>query len=100
MEIRTFLLMLLGGVALNLIIDIYRAFVRAFLVKGRLLQILDFLIALFSLLLVFSIIIPGNWGSLRLYVFLGLAGGILVYKLLFGQKILLKALFLFRKLRS
>ncbi|MEC9488651.1 MAG: spore cortex biosynthesis protein YabQ [Halanaerobium sp.] len=100
MELKTFLLMAAGGIAYSLLLDIYRAVVRAYRIKGTLLQLLDFLVALSSLLLVFSLIFLGNWGSFRLYVFLGLAGGALLYRLIFDRKVLNRAIYLFRRLRG
>jgi spore cortex biosynthesis protein YabQ len=79
---------ILSGFLLGLFFDLYRV-LRALWRPGPLwTRVGDLLFWLFALCLLFSLLLLGNWGQMRLYVVLGWALGLLIYNRLLSRKII------------
>lgn len=78
---------LLSGALLGLFFDLYRV-LRALWRPGPLwTRVGDLLFWLFALCLLFSLLLLGNWGEMRLYVIVGWSLGFLLYNRIFSRQI-------------
>ena len=78
---------LISGVLLGLCFDIYRV-LRALWRPGPVwTRVGDFLFWLFAFCLLFSLLLIGNWGEMRLYVVVGWALGVFLYHRLLSRSI-------------
>jgi spore cortex biosynthesis protein YabQ len=78
-QFGTFGLMILTGLALGVLFDVYRV-VRSFFKQGSLsAMLMDLFFWLLATPATFVMLLIGNWGELRLYVFIGIALGLFAY---------------------
>lgn len=78
-QLATFVITIVTGMVLGLLFDFYRVVRQALRLRWGLTALADFLYWLVATALVFTGLLFGNWGEVRLYVFFGLAGGALCY---------------------
>lgn len=80
LQFYTFSLMVLTGIVLGLAFDAYRVFRGVTGARGGILShVGDLLFWAVATILVTIALWQGNWGELRLYVFLGLGLGLVIY---------------------
>jgi len=75
----TFVTTLVTGALLGVIFDFYRVLRGIFKPRAVITYLFDCLYWLFATILAFATLLASNWGELRLYVFMGLAGGAAIY---------------------
>lgn len=73
------------GMSAGLLYDYYRAFRAAFKLKKTGTFVGDIIYWLVTTALVFGMLLWGTWGELRLYVFIGIGLGALLYFYLFSR---------------
>lgn len=78
-QLDTFIYTLITGILLGIIFDVYRVMRRTFKPQIWVTSFTDLLYWLLATFLVFTTIIIGNWGEVRLYVFIGLILGVISY---------------------
>ncbi len=78
-EIQTFLIMVIGGISISVLYDIYRWIWLAKFQRSWLKHLGDFVFSFIASILVIVLLFYSNWGELRLYVFIGLGIGIITY---------------------
>jgi spore cortex biosynthesis protein YabQ len=78
-QIETFLITVATGMLLGLIFDFYRIIRGVFKPRWVLTSIADLAYWLLATVIVFTALLVGNWGEVRLYVFIGLFAGVLLY---------------------
>lgn len=78
-QIYMFLVLTLTGMGVGIAYDFFRAFRRSFPVGRELAGLSDLLFWLVATLLGVAGLLLGNWGELRLYVFIALGLGIYLY---------------------
>lgn len=84
-QLRTFIYLLLFGIILAFIFDFYRV-LRSFGYLGsKVTKIVDFSFCFLAGVMTFVILLKSNLGQVRLYIFLSLGLGILVYNWLFSR---------------
>ncbi|MGG3838990.1 spore cortex biosynthesis protein YabQ [Paenibacillus thiaminolyticus] len=81
----TVLLMMLSGLALGIVFDGYRVVAGQFRFPRWTVPLLDLMYWLAATLFVFQMLVKGNQGELRFYVFLGLAAGAWLYVILLSK---------------
>jgi spore cortex biosynthesis protein YabQ len=79
------LLMVLSGLALGIVFDGYRVVAGQFRFPRWTVPLLDLMYWLAATLFVFQMLVKGNQGELRFYVFLGLAAGAWLYVILLSK---------------
>ncbi|GAC42465.1 hypothetical protein PPOP_1822 [Paenibacillus popilliae ATCC 14706] len=79
------LLMMLSGLALGIVFDGYRVVAGQFRFPRWTVPLLDLMYWLAATLFVFQMLVKGNQGELRFYVFLGLAAGAWLYVILLSK---------------
>jgi len=78
-QFGTFGIMILTGLALGVLFDVYRV-IRSLIKQGSLsAMLMDLFFWLLATPATFIMLLIGNWGELRLYVFLGIALGLFAY---------------------
>lgn len=78
-QVYSFLGTIIIGLVLGLFFDFYRVF-RAIVKPKRILTYLgDFLFGILATIIVFLLLLYSNWGEFRLYVFIGMTLGLLLY---------------------
>jgi spore cortex biosynthesis protein YabQ len=85
-QIDTFLITVATGVFLGLLFDFYRVLRALYRPRWLLTSLADLLYWLAATGVVFLALLFGNWGELRLYVFIGLALGALGYYRLLSRQ--------------
>jgi len=78
-QLATFIITVLTGMVLGGVFDFYRIMRGVFRPRWVLTSVADLLYWLLATVIVFGALLLGNWGELRLYVFLGLFAGIVSY---------------------
>ena len=78
-QFYTMLIMWGGGLALGVIFDIYRVLSRRFRAPRWLIPVLDLVYWLTGAVAVFRLLYMSNQGQVRLYIFVGLLAGAIVY---------------------
>ncbi|UHA75319.1 spore cortex biosynthesis protein YabQ [Paenibacillus sp. 481] len=81
----TVLLMIVSGLTLGMVFDGYRVVAGQFKFPRWTIPLLDILYWLGATLFVFEMLIKGNQGELRFYVFVGLVMGAWLYVILFSR---------------
>ncbi|MFW5438528.1 spore cortex biosynthesis protein YabQ [Paenibacillus apiarius] len=81
----TVLLMMMSGLALGLVYDSYRVVAGQFKFPRWTIPFLDVMYWLAATLFVFQMLVKGNQGELRFYVFLGLACGAWLYAVILSK---------------
>jgi len=90
-QFQAFCITIAAGVAVGILFDVYRV-LRGLTGPGRFFTCLgDLLFWALAVSVVFAFLIYGNWGEVRLYVFLGLISGAGLY-FRFGSRPLLRFL--------
>jgi len=79
LQLYMFCVLVLAGIGLGLVFDLYRVFRGLTRPKGYVVGLEDLLFWLVVLVFLFGALIVGNWGELRLYVFVALALGLVLY---------------------
>ncbi|WP_027339857.1 spore cortex biosynthesis protein YabQ [Halonatronum saccharophilum] len=79
LELLTFFNMLLLGIGIGIIFDLYRVLRWKIRVKRLFTDLGDLLFSLLITLITFIILIYSNGGEVRLYIFLGIISGQLIY---------------------
>ncbi|MDW7674003.1 MAG: spore cortex biosynthesis protein YabQ [Bacillota bacterium] len=78
-QVTTFFMLMGAGMLMAFVFDIYRV-ARGIKRPPKLItHILDFIIWMILAILVFFLLIIGNWGEIRLYVFIGIIIGLGIY---------------------
>lgn len=86
-QVTVFALTIAIGTLLGILFDLYRV-IRGRLRPGKLATALgDLLFWLVATALTFALLVVGNWGELRLYVWVGFLSGAFVYHLLLSRRI-------------
>lgn len=75
----TFAVMIVTGALLGILFDCYRVAGSMLRVRGRVTLVLDLIYWVVATCIVLASLVLCNWLELRLYVFLGLAGGAVGY---------------------
>lgn len=84
-QLATFIITIVTGMVLGLLFDFYRVARLALRLGWGWTALADLLYWLVATALVFTGLLFGNWGEVRLYVFFGLAGGVICYYRLFSR---------------
>lgn len=87
-QLETFLCLALTGIALSFLFDCYRLARGTASPRGVITAVTDLLFWLLATVVVFAVLIRSNWGEMRLYVFISLIGGVLVYYQLLSHRAL------------
>ncbi|CAI6084690.1 spore cortex biosynthesis protein YabQ [Cohnella sp. JJ-181] len=91
--------MILCGLGMGTVFDIYRAAAARLRFRRWLLPLIDLLYWIAATLIVFRILLGVNYGEVRLYVFLGIGIGVTAYFGLFSAQVLRAAGWIFEALR-
>lgn len=78
-QLITFGMLVGAGMVMAFVFDIYRVFKWLLKLPKLLIHFIDLAIWLAMAVVVFNILILGNWGEVRFYVFLGLMCGLGLY---------------------
>lgn len=78
-QLYMFMVLTLTGIVVGILYDFFRTLRDVFKVRGRLASLGDLVFWLVATLFGIAGLILGNWGELRLYVFLALALGLFLY---------------------
>ncbi|WP_217596988.1 spore cortex biosynthesis protein YabQ [Cohnella sp. GbtcB17] len=92
--------MILCGLGMGTVFDIYRAAAVRLHFRRWLLPVIDLLYWVAATLIVFRILLGINYGEVRLYVFLGIGIGVCAYFGLFSSHVLRAAGWIFETLRK
>nr|WP_286672600.1 spore cortex biosynthesis protein YabQ [Cohnella hashimotonis] len=92
--------MILCGLGMGTVFDIYRAAAARLRFRRWLLPLFDLLYWVAATLIVFRILLGVNYGEVRLYVFLGIGIGVCAYFGLFSSYVLRAAGWIFEALRK
>jgi spore cortex biosynthesis protein YabQ len=84
MQFATLGMMLLGGLSLGGLFDLYRVLANHLRAPKYAYYLLDILFWIIGTLLVFKLLYDINWGQIRLFIFIGLFVGVIVYFWLFS----------------
>ncbi len=79
LQFYAFFVMVLAGIGLGLLYDIFRSVRQVFRLDGFLASLGDILLGLASAILLATALVLGNWGDLRLYVPVGVILGLAFY---------------------
>ncbi len=85
-QLETFLCLALTGIALSFLFDCYRLLRGTTSPRGMITAVTDLLFWLIATIVVFAVLLKSNWGEMRLYVFISLIGGVLVYYQLLSRR--------------
>lgn len=78
-QVETFVITILTGLLLGLLFDLFRVMRNIFRPRWMIGSAADLAYWLLATGIVFTALLLGNWGELRLYVFIGLLGGVAAY---------------------
>jgi spore cortex biosynthesis protein YabQ len=81
-------LMVTSGMGLGVLFDLYRVLTEFLHIKRWLTSLFDFLYGIAAALAVFRVLYYSNHGQLRLFVFIGLFVGIMIYYRLFSLAVI------------
>jgi spore cortex biosynthesis protein YabQ len=93
-------MMLLGGLSLGGMFDLYRVLASQLKAPRYAYYLLDLVFWLIGTLLVFKLLYASNLGQVRMFIFVGLLLGIGVYFLLFSQTVIQLILWMIRVVRA
>jgi spore cortex biosynthesis protein YabQ len=85
-QLETFLCLALTGIALSFLFDCYRLMRGTGSPRGLITATTDLLFWLLATIVVFAVLLNSNWGEIRLYVFVSLLSGVLVYYQLLSRR--------------
>lgn len=83
-QLSTIIILVLAGTGWGFLADCFRI-----LKKGRKNQALDFAFWPVSLVILAPVIFFANWGDLRLYVWISLGAGVIIYRRLFRRPVMM-----------
>jgi len=86
-QAQTFLLMMTTGFLLGALMDAYRSLLNHWQLRTLAFCLGDSMYWLVSSILVFCVLLLGNWGDVRFYVFVGLSGGAAFYRFWFKHRL-------------
>ncbi|WP_240421487.1 spore cortex biosynthesis protein YabQ [Paenibacillus periandrae] len=99
MQFATMGTMLLGGLSLGGLFDLYRVLAHHLRATRYAYYVLDLVFWIIGTLLIFKLLYDINWGQVRMFIFIGLLAGVVIYFWLFSG-ILIKCLqFLIRMVK-
>jgi spore cortex biosynthesis protein YabQ len=84
-QVQLFILIVLAGMAMGILFDFYRVVRGIFRLKLIMTSFLDLLYWLVAVFVVFGVLLAGNWGEVRLYVFIALLTGAYLYYRYFSR---------------
>ncbi|TDF91584.1 spore cortex biosynthesis protein YabQ [Paenibacillus piri] len=93
-------MMLLGGLSLGGMFDLYRVLASQLKAPRYAYYLLDLAFWLIGTLLVFKLLYMSNLGQVRMYVFIAVLAGVAVYFALFSRMVIGFVLFLIRMVRA
>jgi spore cortex biosynthesis protein YabQ len=85
-QLETFVCLLVTGIALSFLFDCYRLMRGTVNPRGVITAVTDLLFWLLATAVVFAVLLKSNGGEMRLYVFISLIGGVLVYYQLLSRR--------------
>jgi spore cortex biosynthesis protein YabQ len=83
-----FLLTVITGMGLAVLFDVYRVIRRQLRLRTVLTYIGDFIYWVVATCIAFGMLLAGNGGEIRLYVFIGLLSGAVVYYQMFSRYVI------------
>jgi spore cortex biosynthesis protein YabQ len=86
-QVQTFLLMIITGFFLGAFMDAYRSLLKYWQLRTLALCVVDCMYWLLNSIVVFYILLLGNWGDIRFYVFVGLSAGVACYHFWFKRRL-------------
>ena len=84
-QFHSLVAMVLFGIAMGISFDIYREVRKTFRLKPMATNIWDFLVWLIFIASAYTVLLYTNYGEVRLYIFMGIALGLLVYFRFFSR---------------
>jgi len=87
-QITTFAITVITGAILGALFDLYRVIKTKIRFRPLITAVTDILYWLTATVIVFAALLLGNWGELRLYVFIGLITGVTIYYRLFSRYVI------------
>ena len=87
-QLQAVVLMIATGAILGLLFDFYRVFRSVIRPGSSASMLFDIVFWVIATPATFIMLLAGNWGQLRLYVFLGIAAGLYLYFLLASPLVL------------
>jgi spore cortex biosynthesis protein YabQ len=93
-------MMLLGGLSLGGLFDLYRVLASQLKAPRYAYYLLDLVFWLIGTVLVFKLLYESNLGQLRMFIFIGLLAGIAVYFMLLSQTVIQLILWMIRVVRA
>ncbi|MCR8636116.1 spore cortex biosynthesis protein YabQ [Paenibacillus radicis (ex Xue et al. 2023)] len=93
-------MMLLGGLSLGGLFDLYRVLASQLKAPRYAYYLLDLVFWLIGTLLVFKLLYASNLGQVRMFIFVGLLLGIAVYFMLFSRAVVQMILWMIRFVRA
>lgn len=95
-QLEGFIIAIVTGAFLGVLFDLYRMVRRVTKPRHLITSLADLLYWLAATIIVFFALLAGNWGELRLYIFLGLLAGGLFYYRFFSNATIRLLIMLFR----
>ncbi|MEK3719580.1 spore cortex biosynthesis protein YabQ [Paenibacillus sp. FSL H8-0034] len=99
MQFATMGTMLLGGLSLGGLFDLYRVLAHHLRAPRYAYYVLDLVFWIIGTLLIFKLLYDINWGQVRLFIFIGLLVGVIVYFWLFSGILITCLQFLIRMVK-
>ena len=87
-QLGSFLITVFAGMLLGVIFDFFRILSGRLSFRGCFTTFADLLFWLLATVVVFAAFVFGNWGEVRLYMFIGLLSGGLLYYRLFSRAVM------------
>lgn len=87
-QLETFIITVITGMFLGGLFDFYRIMRGVLRPRQIFTSLADLVYWLLATIIVFVALLFGNWGEIRLYVFVGLAAGILLYFRLLSRQVI------------
>lgn len=78
-QVAAFAVTIVTGAFLGIIFDFYRVLSRSLRLRPFFTSVSDLLFWGLATLVIFVVLLASNWGEVRMYVFIGLIGGALLY---------------------
>lgn len=84
-QFQALVAMVILGVVMGIAFDIYRELRNTFRLKPMATNVWDLLVWLIFVILAYAVLLYTNYGEVRLYVFMGMALGLLIYFRIFSK---------------
>lgn len=95
-QVKTFLLIAATGILLGVLFDTYRVLRRRFRPPWFITSLTDLIYCLLASAIAFAVLVAGNWGELRFYVYIALFVGIVSYYRLASRQVMNLIVVLFK----